>query len=106
MHQVVGPVVSTRNRMRMVCADQTTSNISSNKKVIRRGRRNAIQRLCVAQLMEQRVMLSTVQPANPTPDLQPYQPVGWSSKIVVSNVPNTNIDTPLSTHDTIYIDFA
>jgi subtilisin len=41
------------------------------------------------------------------PNLTPYQPTGWSDKIVVSNVQGTNTDSlTLSTTDTIYVDFA
>jgi hypothetical protein len=41
------------------------------------------------------------------PNLAPVQPVGWSDKIVVSNVTGTNTDSnPLSPTDTLYVDFA
>src|SRR5437870_1707744 len=41
------------------------------------------------------------------PNLMPYQPVGWSDKIVVSNTTGTSIDNnPLKSTDTLYIDWA
>src|ERR1039458_5524572 len=41
------------------------------------------------------------------PNLTPYQPSGWSDKIVVSNVTGTNTDgTGLTTADTFYVDWA
>ncbi|UJS17064.1 MAG: carboxypeptidase regulatory-like domain-containing protein [Candidatus Jettenia sp.] len=40
-------------------------------------------------------------------NLTPYQPSGWSDKIVVSKTTGTNIDdSPLYTTDTLYIDWA
>gem|GEM_PF-4720336 len=53
--------------------------------------------------------------ANPTPsptpagspNLTPYQPPGWSDKIVVSNVTGTNADSAtLNTTDTLFVDWA
>lgn len=41
------------------------------------------------------------------PDLVPYQPTGWSSKIVVSNKTGTHTDdSPLYQTDNIYVDWA
>jgi subtilase family serine protease len=41
------------------------------------------------------------------PNLIPYQPDGWSDRIVVSNEKGTNTDSnPLRSTDTLYIDFA
>src|SRR4029078_3351410 len=41
------------------------------------------------------------------PNLLPYQPPGWSDKIVVSNVSGTNTDTGnLVSTDTFYLDWA
>jgi M6 family metalloprotease-like protein len=40
------------------------------------------------------------------PNLTPYQPSGWSDKIVASNVMGTSTDTPLTTADTVYVDWA
>jgi hypothetical protein len=40
-------------------------------------------------------------------NLTPFQPPGWSNKIVVSKVTGANIDSsPLTTADTLYIDWA
>ncbi|MGK7879998.1 MAG: CARDB domain-containing protein [Crocosphaera sp.] len=40
-------------------------------------------------------------------DLTPYQPTGWSNKIVVSTVEGTNIDaSQITSSDTIYVDWA
>lgn len=45
-------------------------------------------------------------PAN-LPNLTPYQPAGWSDKIVVSKAPGTNTnDTSFSPSDTLYVDWA
>lgn len=42
-----------------------------------------------------------------SPNLTPYQPSGWSDKIVVSNTTNTTSDSsPLRTTDTLYVDWA
>ena len=44
---------------------------------------------------------------NPLPNLTPYQPSGWSDKIVVSRVTGTNSDGPtLTSTDTLYLDWA
>ncbi len=41
------------------------------------------------------------------PNLTPYQPSGWSDKIVVSTVAGTSTDSsPLTTADTLYVDWA
>lgn len=41
------------------------------------------------------------------PNLTPYQPSGWSDKIVVSTVTGTTTDSSiLTTNDTLYVDFA
>ena len=41
------------------------------------------------------------------PNVTPYQPTGWSDKIVVSNVMRTNIDSvPLYNTDPLYVDWA
>src|SRR6266571_4532845 len=41
------------------------------------------------------------------PNLVPYQPSGWSDKIVVSTVTGTSTDSsPLTTADTLYVDWA
>lgn len=41
------------------------------------------------------------------PNLTPYQPSGWSDKIVVSSVTGNNTDSPsLTTANTIYVDWA
>jgi hypothetical protein len=42
-----------------------------------------------------------------SPNLTPFQPAGWSDKIVVSNVSGTNADSsPLRPTDTLFIDWA
>ena len=49
----------------------------------------------------------TVSPASNQPNLTPYQPSGWSDKIVVSNATGTHTDSnPLSPTDTLYVDWA
>ncbi len=41
------------------------------------------------------------------PNLTPYQPSGWSDKLVLSNQPGTSTDAgPLCTTDTVYVDWA
>jgi subtilisin family serine protease len=51
--------------------------------------------------------LVQLPPIQPKANLIPYQPSGWSDKIVVSNITGTNIDsTPLYTTDTLYVDNA
>lgn len=41
------------------------------------------------------------------PNLLPYQPSGWSDKIVVSTAPSSTTDSsPLTTADTLYVDWA
>jgi len=41
------------------------------------------------------------------PNLTPYQPPGWSDKMVISNVPGTNADSGvLYETDTLYLDYA
>jgi subtilisin family serine protease len=45
--------------------------------------------------------------ASRLPNLSPYQPSGWSNKIVVSNVTSTNTDSAsLAATDTLYLDWA
>jgi subtilisin family serine protease len=45
--------------------------------------------------------------ANAAPNLIPYQPAGWSDKIVVSTTTGTTTDsTTLTTTDTLYVDWA
>jgi len=45
--------------------------------------------------------------ASTLPNLTPYQPTGWSDKIVVSKTTGTNTDSsPLYTTDTLYVDWA
>jgi M6 family metalloprotease-like protein len=45
--------------------------------------------------------------ASTLPNLTPYQPSGWSDKIVVSKTTGTNTDSsPLYTTDTLYVDWA
>ena len=45
--------------------------------------------------------------AGSLPNLTPYQPSGWSNKIVVTNAAGTNTDSnSLSPGDTLYIDWA
>jgi hypothetical protein len=45
--------------------------------------------------------------AQTAPNLTPYQPSGWSDKVVVSNVTGTNTDgSSLKTNDTLYVDWA
>jgi M6 family metalloprotease-like protein len=49
----------------------------------------------------------TVTAAAAQPNLTPYQPSGWSDKIVVSKVTGTSTDsTGLTTGDTLYVDWA
>ncbi|MBD0372849.1 MAG: DUF4214 domain-containing protein [Pyrinomonadaceae bacterium] len=53
-----------------------------------------------------RVVPGTGPPAT-QPNLTPFQPTGWSNKIVVSKMTGTSTDsTPLTTADTLYIDWA
>jgi hypothetical protein len=41
------------------------------------------------------------------PNLTPYQPSGWSDKIVVSKVTGTHTDdSPLTSSDSLYLDWA
>jgi subtilase family serine protease len=50
----------------------------------------------------------TITVSNPSlPNLVPYQPAGWSDKIVVSRTTGTTTDsTSLTTADTLYVDWA
>ena len=49
----------------------------------------------------------TITSTTPQPNLTPYQPAGWSDKIVISNTAGTNIDSPgLIASDSLYLDFA
>ena len=44
---------------------------------------------------------------SPLPNLAPYQPSGWSDKIVISNVPGSYVDSSnLQPGDTLYLDWA
>lgn len=61
------------------------------------------------QFMTFDVAFNPQQPPPPSqkPNLAPYQPSGWSDKIVVSNVPGTYTDsTSLKSTDTLYVNFA
>ena len=50
---------------------------------------------------------SVIALAQGTPNLTPYQPLGWSDKIVVSTQTGTNTDSnPLRPTDTLYLDWA
>lgn len=44
--------------------------------------------------------------ASALPNLTPYQPSGWSDKIVVSNTTGINTDSSLTSTDTLYMDWA
>ena len=45
--------------------------------------------------------------SNSLPNLTPFQPAGWSDKIVVSNAAGTSADSsPLRATDTLYVDWA
>jgi hypothetical protein len=59
-------------------------------------------------LQELQVSLcSNINSASVSPNLTPYQPSGWSDKIVVSKVAGTTTDSsPLYTTDTLYVDWA
>ena len=49
----------------------------------------------------------TVQVPGPLPNLTPYQPPGWSDKIVVTRQAGSHTDSsPLYTNDSLYVDFA
>lgn len=51
--------------------------------------------------------LAFVSSSAALPNLTPYQPPGWSDKIVVSTVQGTTTDSPkLTTADTLYVDWA
>jgi len=51
--------------------------------------------------------ISVIQPVITQPNLTPYQPPGWSDKIVVSNTTGTTTDTtPIYTTDTLYVDWS
>jgi len=45
-------------------------------------------------------------PVNNQPNLAPYQPSGWSGKIVVSRVAGTHTDDVLRAGDSLYLDWA
>src|SRR5216684_3284397 len=52
-------------------------------------------------------LLTAAPVAIALPNLTPYQPSGWSDKIIVSRTTGTTIDsTSLTTADTLYIDGA
>lgn len=42
----------------------------------------------------------------PKPDLTPYQPSGWSDKLIVSDVSGTNTDGTLYANQVAYIDYS
>jgi hypothetical protein len=51
--------------------------------------------------------ITVSQSSASTPNLTPYQPSGWSDKIVVSKSTGTNTDSgSLTTNDSLYIDWA
>ena len=55
------------------------------------------------------VMMAMIYPvtAISLPNLAPYQPAGWSDKIVVATTPNTTTDSPsFTSSDTLYLDWA
>ena len=53
------------------------------------------------------VILSFAAIARAQPSIQPYQPPGWSDKVVVTTSPSSFIDTsPLFTTNEIYVDWA
>ena len=59
------------------------------------------------QFMTLDVAFNPAAPPPQTPNLVPYQPSGWSDKIVVSKTTETTTDSsPLTTADTLYVDFA
>ncbi|RYD84488.1 MAG: M6 family metalloprotease domain-containing protein, partial [Verrucomicrobiaceae bacterium] len=52
-------------------------------------------------------MTFTLSSSSVQPNLTPYQPLGWSNKIVVSTVQGTTTDsTVLSPNDALYVDWA
>ncbi|MGH9364613.1 MAG: CARDB domain-containing protein [Thermoanaerobaculia bacterium] len=51
--------------------------------------------------------LAGASQGQPLPNLTPFQPTGWSDKIVVSKTAGTNSDSsPLVATDTLYVDWA
>ena len=57
------------------------------------------------------VTFNTQSPVGQKPNLTPYQPAGWSDKIVVTNTQNCTSSTctdsnPLKSTDTLYVDWA
>ena len=55
------------------------------------------------------VMMAMIYPvtAISLPNLAPYQPAGWSDKIVVATTTNTTTDSPsFTSSDTLYLDWA
>ena len=53
------------------------------------------------------LVFAVSQAAFALPNLTPYQPSGWSDKIVVSKVTGTTTDSsPLYTTDTLYVDWS
>jgi hypothetical protein len=57
-------------------------------------------------ILQNKIGQATTQPCS-RPNLTPYQPSGWSDKIVVSKVSGSTTDSsPLSTTDTLYVDWA
>jgi subtilisin len=50
---------------------------------------------------------ASIASAQGLPNLIPYQPIGWSDKIVVSNVPGSKTDSsPLKATDALYVSWA
>ena len=59
------------------------------------------------QFMTLDIAFNPAPPPAGKPNLVPYLPSGWSDKIVVSNVTGSTTDSgPLSTADTLYVNFA
>jgi PKD repeat protein len=40
------------------------------------------------------------------PDLMPYQPTGWTDRVIVSNVSGTNTDNTIYANQVVYIDYS
>ena len=57
-------------------------------------------------ILQNKIGQATTHPCS-RPNLTPYQPSGWSDKIVVSKVSGSTTDSsPLYTTDTLYVDWA
>jgi len=53
------------------------------------------------------ITTNPTKPSTENPNLTPYQPEGWTDKIVVSKTTGTNTDSsPLYTTDILYVDWA